>query len=647
MRPLILACLIVSSSGCARVVAPAPAARAPVATAEPAVTPPPQLVQRRIEPSDPPPVFLDPERRARLEAAFPAIDAYLQQTVARDRLVGLAAGIVIDSELAWFRGYGHRDPERGLPVERDTVFGVGSITKTFTTLALLKLRDEGRLDLDRPAAIYLPELDAIAYPTADSPPITIRHLLTHTSGLPRMGNFAEYPATPPGRAEFLATLAGVGLDRPPGQRYVYSNFGVQLLGPLVEAVAGVDHRTYIRDAIFTPLGMGNTAFIPEDVPGDRIAVGHERLPGQEPRPRPHWRPGATDAAGGAYSSVQDLARYAAFNLAAWPARDEPDPGPVRRATLREAHTLTTLAGFSAESMAHAPARASVHGIGLGFSVRTDCRYDHVVAHNGKTLNYRSMMLMLPTRGVAVILMTNLSSISSRVLPADAAKVLDLLADTGALEPRKHAPSPDLLAAAARLGALIGQWDDAAHASLFSADFRDAYPTETTANELAEWRALVGACSDPRALTLEEPRAGAVELTCERGVLRVELRVAPWPGAPITSFDIDRTTGLAPAPELARAAERSLLLLHRWNGREFKDLFTAKFSVDEMRRGLADAAEEYGRCRLAAPHVLGARKAAFALTCERGAPTLSLELAKDDPTKIAWLDLREQRDGPCR
>ncbi|MFY0532201.1 serine hydrolase domain-containing protein [Nannocystis pusilla] len=284
------AIVLASLLGCASapVVRVAPSS---VTAAAPVVAATPPGEPRRMQPTDPPPVFLDPERRAKLEAAFPAIDAYLRETVARDRLVGLAAGVVIDGELAWFRGYGHRDPARGLPVERDSVFGIGSITKTFTALAVLKLRDEGRLDLDRPAATYLPALDDIAYPTADSPRFTIRQLLTHTAGLPRMGNFAEYPETPPSRAEFLATLAGIGLDRPPGERRVYSNLGFQLLGPLVEAVAGVDHRRLVRDQILAPLGMTSTVWAPEDVPGDRLAIGHERTPEEPSRPRPHWRRG--------------------------------------------------------------------------------------------------------------------------------------------------------------------------------------------------------------------------------------------------------------------------------------------------------------------------------------------------------------------
>ncbi|MDC0666538.1 serine hydrolase domain-containing protein [Nannocystis radixulma] len=643
MRSVVAIVLASSLVACPRVAPPTVVPPARVTAAEPKAA----VAPRRMQPTDPPPVFVDPQRRAKLEAVFPAIDAYLQSTVVRDGLVGLAAGIVIDGELAWFRGYGLRDPARGLPVERDTVFGIGSITKTFTALAVLRLRDEGRVDLDRPAADYLQALDAIAYPTADSPRITIRHILTHTSGLPRMGDFPEYPLTPPNRAEFLATLDGLGLDRPPGERRVYSNLAFQLLGPLIEAVAGEDHRSHVGATILRPLGLTNTAWVPEDVPGDRLAVGHERMPGQPPRARPHWRPGAADAAGGLYSSVEDLARYAAFNLAAWPARDEPESGPLRRATLREAQSLAVLTSFSATSMRDGPAQASVSGSGLGFGVQVNCRIDHLVALAGKTLNYRAALLMLPTRGVAVILLSNLSSIASTALPNDGLKVVEILEGSGGLEKRRHAPSAPLLAAADALAGLVSRWDDEVHARLFSADYLDAYPKPQVAAQLAEWRAQVGECRDPRPVAIDDPRAGTFEFACERATLRVELRVAPWAAGTITSFTILEATGLAPAPAQARAGERFLRLLDRWSEREFAALFADNFTAAPMRAAAAEAAQQFGRCRLGTTKLSQAREAVFGLACERGAPTLRLKLDGAEPAKIVEFHLREAQDGPCR
>ncbi len=626
---LALACANTSPETCP------PSAQAPTNPAAPAPAPTPdELADTKKIRGDPPPRFTDPQRRARIEAAFPEVEAYLASTVARDHLVGLAAGIVIDGELAWFRGWGHRDPARGLPIERDTRFGVGSISKTLTTLSILKLREEGRLKLDAPARVYLPELAQLVYPTADSPEITIRHLLTHTSGLPRMGDFPEYPDAQPSRAEFLATLQGLGLERAPGHRRVYSNLGFQLLGPLIENVAGVDHRAYTRDAILRPIGMEGAAWTPEAIPADKLAVGHENGPDGTPRPRPHWRPGAADAAGGLYASVDDLARYAAFNLDAWPPRGDPERGPLPRATIREAHTLKALVNMHIETSPGGAVELWSAGTGLGFGAFATCRHAYVVGHNGKTLNYRATLYTLPWQGVAVILLSNHSSISSRVLPADGLKVLDLLADTGALARREHAPAPELLARASELGELLKQWRPELHARVFSDDYRDAYPVEKTEQSFARWGELVGACRAPRAVALSEPRAGVVELECERGRLQLDLRVAPWREPGVTSMRFVGATELAPSAANRDAAARAVKLMKRWDDRAHGRLFSESLGAARIR-GLFDAmTRDLGECRLGVALRARPQGAEYSLECARGRATLLVGLAAKTSAKAS-------------
>ncbi|HVR63821.1 MAG TPA: serine hydrolase domain-containing protein, partial [Polyangia bacterium] len=296
----------------------------------------------------PPPAFADPERRAKLAARFPALESYFAGQRTAHQLPSLAAGVVIDGELAFAKGFGARDLGGTQPVDADTVYRIGSITKTFTSLAILNLRDQGKLALDDPAVRHLPELAALRYPTADSPPITIRHLLTHASGLPRVGAFnyaqADHDVT---EAEMLAALPGTVLMFAPGTRSLYSNFGVSLLGPLITRVAGTPYRDYVTRAILTPLGMTASRWTEADVPADRRATAYRRDGGQL-QPVAHWRLGASEAAGGLYSSVRDLARYVAFQLAAYPPRDDPEAGPVRRASVREAHTAAALVGLRVE-----------------------------------------------------------------------------------------------------------------------------------------------------------------------------------------------------------------------------------------------------------------------------------------------------------
>ena len=132
----------------------------------------------------PPAVFADPDRRAKLEQAFPEIDRLVTAFASTSRVPGIAYGVLIDGQLAHVGTSGVTDVAAKTPVTPDTVFRIASMTKSFTALAIMKLRDEGKLSLEDPAERYVPELAGLAYPTADAPRITIRHLLSHAEGFP-------------------------------------------------------------------------------------------------------------------------------------------------------------------------------------------------------------------------------------------------------------------------------------------------------------------------------------------------------------------------------------------------------------------------------------------------------------------------------
>ncbi len=594
----------------------------------------------------PPPTFADPRRREKLEAAIPAIDAYLQTTMERDGLVGLAAGIVIDDELVWSRGYGLRDRARGLLVEADTPFGIGSITKPITAMAVLLLRDRGELSLDHPAVSYLPALAGLVYPTEDSPLITIRHLLTHTSGLPRMGDFAEYPSSPQSRQALLASLDGLRLERVPGTGRLYSNLGVQILGPLVDAVAQTDHRSFMRRELFEPIGMTGAGWTPREVGEDRIAMPYELDERGKPRRRSHWMPGAADAAGGLYASVEDLAAFAIFNLGAWPAGGASSEGPLVAASVREAHTPTSMPSFRARrGQPGEPPTARVHASALGFGVYTNCRHPYVVAHGGKTMGHRASFHMLPRHGVAVILLSNLSSIPSSVLPRDAEAVLDLLDDTGALQPRMPSAAPGLAEAAEELGPLLAAWSTDAYVRAFSADYRDAIPERATAERLGKWSPVVGDCHAASVIAVTDTYAGTVELDCEAAAIRFQLRVAPWNGHPITSMRVLGATGVDPKASVTSAAKEVLTLLAQWDDALFARRFAAAHSRSGTRALLAEVSEAVGDCELERTRFVEPGGATFVLRCERG--QTAMQLGVDEHGKVSHLSIRDDATGPCR
>jgi CubicO group peptidase (beta-lactamase class C family) len=340
--------------------------------------------------SAPSPAVPVPAGAAELAATRPAVERLLAAELAKLQLPSLAFGLVTRGGLVYFVGLGERDGA-GTAVTPETVYRIGSITKTVTGVALLQLRDAGRLDLDDPVSKWLPEIASARAPTADSGPIRIRHLVTHSSGLPRMGELHWGDGHEVTRLDLRDAAAHAVLELVPGTRSAYSNLAMALAGPIVARAAQEPYRAYVDQHILGPLGMTHTVWDREAVPEDRLAQGWaEAKGGGFTTAGAHWRFGAAEGMGGLYSSVADLSRYVSFQLSAWPPRDGPDEGPLRRSSVRESHLLAGLSWPAAR------------GFGVNWIVSTEPRLGHVVFHNGQTEGYHAVIFMLPERGVGVV-----------------------------------------------------------------------------------------------------------------------------------------------------------------------------------------------------------------------------------------------------
>ncbi len=230
--------------------------------------------------------------------------------------------------------FGVRELAGKSAVDADTVFRIASMTKSFTALGILKLRDEGKLSLDDPAERYIPELARLVYPTRDSPKITIRHLLSHSEGFPEDNPWGDQQLAVT-EAEFTRMLAGgIPFSNAPGVAYEYSNYGFAILGRIVARVSGMTYADYVAANILRPLGMTATTLEAAAVPAARLAKGY-RWEDAQWKEEPPLPDGAFGAMGGMLTSTRDLARYVGFLMSAWPPRDEDDRGPVKRSSLRE------------------------------------------------------------------------------------------------------------------------------------------------------------------------------------------------------------------------------------------------------------------------------------------------------------------------
>ena len=225
-------------------------------------------------------------------------------------------GFVLDGKLVWSKGWGYADVARKVPADADTAFRIASMTKSFTALAILRLRDEGKLALDDPAARYVPELSALRYPTRDSPPITVRMLLTHGAGFPEDNPWGDLQLGMPRDAFSEFVSRGLAFSHAPDSGFEYSNTGFALLGRIVENVAGTTNEEYLTRNVLRPLAMTATVWRQSDVPPEHLARGYGRKRPSAPGPvvgdglreEPQLGDGAYAAMGGLYSSVRDLAR---------------------------------------------------------------------------------------------------------------------------------------------------------------------------------------------------------------------------------------------------------------------------------------------------------------------------------------------------
>ncbi len=268
----------------------------------------------------PPPSFTDPARRAKLATAFADIDGIFTEFTQRSNVPGAAWGIVIDGELVHSGVSGLRDAASGAAVEKDTVFRIASMTKSFTAMAILKLRDDGKLSLEEPAEKYVPELKGLRYPTADSRRIAIRDLLSHAEGFPEDNAWGDRHLADSQDAFSKMMKGGIPFSNTPGVAYEYSNYGFAILGRIVAQASGQPYNDYIAHTILKPLGMSSTTFEPSAVPVAKLALGHKWQDGKW-APEPLLADGAFGAMGGMLTTVPDLAKYVAMLLDAWPPRD--------------------------------------------------------------------------------------------------------------------------------------------------------------------------------------------------------------------------------------------------------------------------------------------------------------------------------------
>lgn len=512
-----------------------------------ALAPTKAVAQRGASSIAAPARFEDPRRAAKLAAAFPTIDSIMREFAERSRVPGIAYGIVIDGKLAHLGTGGLRDVATRSPVDTATVFRIASMTKSFTAAAILQLRDEGNLALDDPAERYVPELRGLRYPTRDSPKITIRHLLSHSEGFPEDNPWGDQQLAATDEAMARMMTSGIPFSTAPGTAYEYSNFGFAILGRIVANVSGMPYARYVRERILEPLGMSVTTLEARGVPAHRLAHGY-RLQDGEWLEESQLPDGAFGAMGGMLTSISDLSRWVGMMLAAWPPRDEPETGPVKRASLREMQQVARYIGASAATDSAGTISLNASGYGYGLRVLQTCDLQTSVSHSGGLPGFGSLMRWLPDHGVGIVALGNLTYTGWANVTAQA---FDAMQRTGGLQPRAPQPSPVLMERRDQVSRLVARWNDQLADTVAAMNL---YLDESKERRRIAIERLVadagGECRDEGPMVVTNALRGRWRMRCRNADLQVAITLAPTEPARVQFLRVTplaRDTGLQNAP----------------------------------------------------------------------------------------------------
>jgi CubicO group peptidase (beta-lactamase class C family) len=464
------------------------------------------------------------DRRAKLQSAFADIDRLFAEYARTAHVPGAAWGIVIDGELAHSGAAGVRDVVSNTPVDADTVFRIASMTKSFTAMAILKLRDEGKLSLDDPAERYVTELRNLRYPTSDAPRITVRHLLTHSAGFPEDNPWGDQQLSETEESLTRMLRDGIPFSTAPGTAYEYSNYGFAILGRIVANRSGQPYDEYVTRHILQPLGMSSTTLHADRVAKGRLAVGY-RWEDERWKEEPALPHGSFGSMGGMLTTIRDLSRYVSALLAAWPSRDGVEAGPVRRASLREMQQPWRPSALRVGlDKARGSPQVTSSAYGYGLSNTQTCQFRSAIAHSGGLPGYGSLMRWLPEYGVGIIAFGSLTY-TGWGNPVTAA--FDRLDRTGGLVARRPVPSPALVAARADVSRLVARWDDRLADTVAAENLFMDRSKERRRKEIEDLTATAGQCAPTDTFdVVENALRGSWTMACERGRLQVAITLAP-------------------------------------------------------------------------------------------------------------------------
>jgi len=367
----------------------------------------------------------DAQSQAKLDAKLRAAEKWLDVYLEQEAVPGASVAIVHDQKIIWSKGFGYANLAGKVPATPQTRYSICSVSKLFTAIAAMQLRDQGKLDIDKPVGDYLSWYNIHDVEKPDGP-VTARAIMSHVSGLPRESDTPYWSTASFPDLDTVKKRLSEQTNLYRAYDYLqYSNLGLTLLGQEVEAVSGQDYHAYVKAKLLDPIGLSSTTSeLPKALHGKAFAVGYKARNGKGERATfPFYTVNAIAPAAGFASTVEDLGRFASWQFRVLEGGD-----PVlKSSTLREMQRVHWMTPDKPDET-----------WGLGFAVYNQ-KGKTLVGHGGYCPGYRTSLMMRPQDKVAVIAMVNVNDVAPEAITRG---LYDLLAgDIKAAYPDKPATTP--------------------------------------------------------------------------------------------------------------------------------------------------------------------------------------------------------------
>lgn len=458
-----------------------------------------------------------PEERIKQISA--SVDQKIKAFKEKGNLSSVSYALVFDGKIVHQNYQGVINQQTGKKPDARSVYRIASMSKSFAGLAILHLRDAGKLQLDDPVARYIPELSGQKF-SPDAPEITLRHLLTHAAGFPEDNPWGDRQLGISTQEMLAMFKKGISFSNEPGVTYEYSNMAFAMLGYVIQQVSGQTYQEYIREHIWKPLGMNNTFWDYTKVPKDDLVLGY-RWVYEKFVEQPLEGDGAYGIMGGILTSIDDFSKYMALHQNAYTGTDSK---VIKNSSLKEMHfawnfNSVNKRGF--RSTGEVCDNLSFYGYGL--RIDKNCENMTMVGHSGGLPGFGSDWKFMPQYGLGIVTLANGTYGSAALLNNE---ILPMIIGQAKLQPKPFPVSAILKQRQQELTALLPSWEKAKASGIFAINFFDDYYLDMLKSDTEAAYAKIGKVKKVHEIVAQNALRGAFVVEGDKAKLEISFTLSP-------------------------------------------------------------------------------------------------------------------------